>query len=242
MLKKFSFKKIFLSEEDKTLYDRVRSITRLAPRNIFLYKVVFQYQTAEKEQLSNERLEFLGDAAISLVVGDFLFAKFPMKDEGYLTDIRSRIVNRESLGAIARRLNLESLLQYDSSGGRSRHIYGNALEALVGAVYLDRGYAKCYRFVVNELLQKHMDLDYTIATDTNYKSAVLEWASKGQKNVTFGITEVVELSSSEKLFTAQISIDGVINFVGDGRSKKQAEQNAARKAWEDIQSQSEVMP
>lgn len=235
MFRNFSLKKIFLSKTDKILYDRVKIITRLSPRNIFLYKVAFQYEKEGGEHLSNERLEFLGDAAISLIVGNFLFTKFPLRDEGFLTDIRSRIVNRESLGAIARKLNLEALLQYDSSCGRSRHIYGNALEALVGAVYLDRGYAQCYKFVVNELIHKYMDLDYTIANDTNYKSAVLEWASKNQKVVSFEITEVFEGSNAERLFNAQISIDEFSKFIGEGRSKKQAEQNAARKAWEDIQ-------
>lgn len=234
MLTLFSFKRAFLDSNDKIFYDSVRRLTNLNLRNITLYKIAFQHKSNSTEHFSNERLEFLGDAALSLIIGDYLFRKYPLQNEGFLTDIRSRIVNRESLGLVAKKMGLDLLLQYDSSNGRSKHVHGNTLEALVGAVYLDRGYNKCYDFVMQHLVHKYMDLDHVVAHDTNYKSAILEWASKNHKQVTFEFIEKIE-TDDNKTFQTQILLDNTPICIGDGKSKKHAEQNAARKALEVLQ-------
>jgi len=228
----FSIKRLFYNSSDKAFYNKIKNITKLSIRNLTLYKLVFQHKCNNAEHFSNERLEFLGDAALSLIIGDFLFRKYPARDEGFLTDIRSRIVNRESLGIVANKMGIHLLLHYDSSHGKSRHIYGNTLEALVGAVYLDRGYDNCYKFVLHQLPHKHIDLDYLIANDTNFKSALLEWASKNQKQISFEVIDKVETDTNIFNFQVQISLDGLPVCLGEARSKKQADQNAARKALE----------
>ncbi len=240
MLSLFALSRLFLSSKDKNFYDKIRIITSLSIRNPVLYKIAFQHKCNKTEHFSNERLEFLGDAALSLIVGDYLFKQYPLQDEGFLTDIRSRIVNRESLGLIARKIGLDLLLEYDSSHGRSRHIYGNALEALVGAVYLDRGYNNCYNFVMNQIVKKYLDLEHLIANDTNYKSAILEWASKNHRHVVFESLEKIELEG-HKSFQIQILLDTSPISIGEGKSKKQAEQNAARKAIEALNIKSETV-
>lgn len=231
MLNLFGLSRFFLSPSDRKFFEKIKFITNLNIRNKVLYKIAFQHKCNKTEHFSNERLEFLGDAALSLIIGDYLFKQYPLKDEGFLTDIRSRIVNRESLGLIAKKIGLDLLLEYDSSNGKSRHVYGNALEALVGAVYLDRGYTNCYKFVMYQLVQKYIDLEHLIANDTNYKSAILEWASKNQKQICFEFVEKIEIEGN-KTFQIQITLDNNPVCIGDGKSKKQAEQNAARKAIE----------
>ena len=157
-----------------------------------LYKLALQHSSVKADTNSNERLEFLGDAVLSLIIGEYLFKKYPLKEEGFLTEIRARIVNRASLGRLAKKLGIDVLLHYNKNAirqGNSKFIYGNALEALIGAVYLDKGYRCCCNFVLRRLLNLYIDLDKLIQTDTNYKSQLVTWANRNRKRIQFKIID-----------------------------------------------------
>jgi len=206
------------------------------PLNISLYKLAFSHSSLAKTndsgyKESNERLEFLGDAILGSIVAEYLFKKYPFKDEGFLTEMRSRIVNRESLNLLGRKIGLANIVAFDAqSKARSpKSIYGNALEALVGAVYLDRGYIFCNKFIIKKLLIPHFDLDELINTDTNHKSKIIEWAQRENKTVAFDIINIKTVGN-HKEFTANVLIGKEMMGEGFGSNKKKAEQAAAAKA------------
>ncbi len=182
---------------------------------------------------SNERLEFLGDAVLGLVVAEYLFNKYPFKDEGFLTEVRSRIVNRENLNQLSKKIGLEEIIQYNGhmKGNKQsfKSIYGDALEALVGAVYLDKGHKFTKNFILKKLIIPHVDIEMVISTDTNFKSKVIEWSQKENKVLSF---EVTELDSKKhfKKFEAKLFVGKKQISVGHGLSKKKAEQDAAEKS------------
>ncbi len=216
--------------EAQQLQKAVYTITKLRPRNLALYKLAFQHGSAPSTKYSNERLEFLGDAVLSLVIGEYLFKKYPLEEEGFLTEIRARIVNRASLGKLAKQVGIDTLLQHNRNAiqqGGFKFVYGNALEALIGAVYLDQGYKRCCKFVIERLLKAYIDLEALIQKDTNYKSQLVEWANKNHKKVQFQIIDE-QGARGFKEFTAQVVVEGNIAGQGQGRSKKEAEQQAAR--------------
>ncbi len=218
--------------ETKQLERAVYAITKLKPGNLALYKLALQHSSIKTAEHSNERLEFLGDAILSLIVGEYLFKKYPLKEEGFLTEIRARIVNRVSLGSLAKKVGIDTLLYYNKDAiqkGGFRFIHGNALEALIGAVYLDKGYKRCCRFVLDQLLHLYIDLETLIQTDTNYKSQLVTWASRNRKHIHF---EIINEQRTEhfRVFTAQVTIGGQVAGQGQGSNKKQAEQQAAQAA------------
>lgn len=208
------------------------------PQNPLIYQLAFRHTSASKEsnfkgfRESNERLEFLGDAVLGLIIGEYLFKKYPFKDEGFLTEIRSRIVNRESLNNVGRKLGLENLIESD--GNKNFHrtsLLGDAMEALIGAIYLDKGFKFTQKFVVSNLIQNHFNLEEVISTNTNYKSSVLTWAQSEGKKVEFVIVEEKGKNHSRE-FVAQVLIDSEIISHGNGWNKKKAEQDASRRACE----------
>ncbi len=212
-------------------------MTGLSPGNLKLYQLALRHRSVQNGEMSNERLEFLGDAVLSLIIGEFLFKKYPYKEEGFLTEIRSRIVNRASLGTLAKKVGVNALLQYDKSltaRGGSRFIYGNALEALIGAIYLDRGYRKCQEFVLGRLLHLHIDLENLVKNDTNYKSQLVTWANRQHKKIIFEVIGA-QRSHDVRLFSAHAVIEGQVVGEGQGTSKKQAEQQAALAALKNIE-------
>ncbi|MEM9416781.1 MAG: ribonuclease III [Bacteroidota bacterium] len=216
------------SPQEKQLKKALYTMTGLRPGNLKLYKLALQHRSVQNGEASNERLEFLGDAVLSLIIGEYLFKKYPYKEEGFLTEIRSRIVNRASLGRLAKKIGVHTLLQYDKSvlQGGGRFIYGNALEALIGAVYLDKGYKGCQKFVLNRLLHLYIDLEDLIHNDTNYKSRLVTWANRNRQKVQFEII-AAEQVQGRKEFTAHAILDGQVVGQAQGSNKKQAEQNAA---------------
>jgi len=220
------------SPETKQFKSAIYAITRLKPGNLALYKLALKHSSVKADQNSNERLEFLGDAVLSLIIGEYLFKKYPLQEEGFLTESRSRIVNRASLGSLAKKIGIDTLLCYNKNTvhqGGGKFIYGNALEALIGAVYLDRGYKLCCRFVLGRLLHLYIDLETLIKTDTNYKSQLVTWASRNRKSIQF---KIVTEPRTERLraFTAQVMIEDRVVGQGQGNHKKQAEQQAAQVA------------
>ena len=182
---------------------------------------------------SNERLEFLGDAVLGMAIAEFLFNKYPFKDEGFLTEVRSKIVNREHLNHLARKIGLADLIEYhghsQSNSQSFKSIYGDALEALLGAIYLDKGYKTAQKFIHQKLVIPHVDLDTLIKTNTNFKSKIIEWSQKENKDLRF---DVIELGPQKhfKKFEARVMVGKKEISIGHGLSKKKAEQNAAEKS------------
>ncbi len=232
--------KTALSEKDHHFSDAITSIVGSKPKNLDLFKLATLHSSAGKVtkggfRESNERLEFLGDATLSMVVAEYLFKKYPFEDEGFLTEIRSRIVKRETLNRLAKKLGIPSLveLQDKIQSKKSNSIYGNALEAVIGAVFLDRGYAFCKNFILVKIVEQHLDIPQIIHTDSNFKSKIIEWAQKESKEIVF---EPVTQSGTSVYneFEITLLIDKQQVSRGIGTSKKKAEQDAALKACEKL--------
>jgi ribonuclease-3 len=234
------FRKYFFvpeSPDSKEFKKTIYSITRIQPTNISLYKLALQHSSLKEAEHSNERLEFLGDAVLSLIVAEYLFKKYPLQEEGFLTEIRSRIVNRTSLGELAQKIGIDALLAYDSRSMNKSNlkvIYGNALEAFIGAVYLDQGYEKCRKFIVDRLLGIYIDLKVLVQNDQNYKSKIIAWAQKNRKTIVFELASEKRIKNNKE-FVVQLLVEGQVTGQGNGTTKKQAEQMAAQAALAKIQ-------
>ncbi|MBK6264654.1 ribonuclease III [Marivirga sp. S37H4] len=236
MIKHLFFRLKKYSDKDKRLIAAIKNIVGYRPFRLELYRLVTQHSSIAKShhngfKQSNERLEYLGDAILGAVVADYLFKKYPFKDEGFLTEIRSRLVNRESLSQLARKVGIKALLDVDLVQNKYSYksLYGDMMEAFIGAVYLDKGYKSCRKFIINRLLQPHYDLDEIIKNNTNYKSILIEWSQKTGKEISFNIVDIIQ-EKRKKEFKAVIEIDGKTIAHGSGLNKKKAEQNAAFKA------------
>ena len=224
------------TKDDKKLITAIRTIAGFAPSNLALYKLATLHSSKGKEiegfRESNERLEYLGDAILGAAVADYLFKKYPFKDEGFLTEIRSRIVNRESLNHLARKVGISAIVQFDHKNSQLQQvILGNTLEALVGAVYLDKGFIRCKKFVVDKLIQPYFDLEVVVNSNSNHKSKIIEWSQRNGKEIKFEILDVKNGRSSKE-FSAQVFIAEQPYGLGYGYTKKKAEQDAAQKTCE----------
>ena len=238
-----SLLKIFFSKEDRVFTNAIQSIINQRIYNVSLYKLAVKHSSVAEVNIhgikeSNERLEYLGDAVLDMVVADYLFTQFPFKEEGFLTEIRSKIVNRESLNLLSRKIGLNQLIRYHKSHQTviPKSIFGDCLEALIGALYRDKGFAKCRKFIIKKIILAHYDLDELINTTTNHKSKLIEWAQKENKKVTFKVLELNE-SIKKKQFTTQVVIDDQFYEIGYGLSKKKAAQDAARRTLETLEEQ-----
>ena len=187
-----------------------------------------QRNDAPTKPLNNERLEYLGDAVLETVVSDILFRHFEHKREGFLTATRSKIVQREALNRLASEMGLEKLI-IAAQGTRMSHtnIGGNAFEALMGAIYLDRGYKHCHWFIQNRVIGRYVDLDNVAQKEVNFKSKLLEWSQKNRINIKFVDTETEE---GGKGFSTVIVLEGITMSSGTGRSKKDSQQEASKEA------------
>lgn len=209
------------------------------PGNLSLYRLAFRHKSVAQNvkkgvKNSNERLEFLGDAVLGSVVAEVLFKLYPYEDEGFLTELRSKIVNRGNLNQLARKLGFEQLIQYDNrmvNSTRQGSLLGDAFEALIGAIYLDKGYDFTKNFLINHIIKSHIDIHKLEQTETNFKSKLIEWCQRHGKDITFELIENQD-GESNKLFTVQASVDGEIMGQGKEFNKKNAEKLAAEKACE----------
>lgn len=230
------FKKLLpLSSQNETEFRKtIKILTGFTPKNPELYRLAIKHSSAAQQVKDhNERLEYLGDAVLGVIVAEFLFKKFPFKEEGFLTEIRSRIVNGEHLAALAKKIGLSALIEHDkrqkgSALSRSS-MHGDALEALIAAVFLDYGFNRCKTFVLNKLIQPHVDIDSLVDQNANFKSQLIEWAQRKGKKVNFEIINESG-SSHNREFMAEVLVDGISMGQGKGLSKKKAEQAAAEKA------------
>jgi len=224
------------SSANKQLLLQLEHLLGFIPRHIEYYQLAFMHRSKPEDATdSNERLEFLGDAILGAIVAEYLFKKYPYQPEGYLTELRSRIVRRETMNNVALRMGLNKMVQYNQNDrGLSRsHIFGNALEALIGAVYLDQGFIKTRKFILNQIIRAYIDLDTMESTDTNYKNQLLSWAQRNNHLLTFETIEE-KTEGTRKLFTLGIMIDGELVADGTGFNKKEAGQVAAQKALEKL--------
>ena len=226
------------SSEDKNLRVVIESITGKRPITLKLYKLALKHASSSEtdkygRKESYERLEYLGDAYLGAVVAEYLYKKYPYKDEGFLTEIRSRIVNRESLNQLGRKLGLEQIIEVDQKNGLRRHksIYGDIMESLIGAIYLDYGFYVCKTFILHKLIEPNFNIDKLINENPNFKSQIIEWSQKNGKEVRFETENVIE-KGNFKEFEVSLYIEDIFVVKGHGPNKKKAEQTAARKGLE----------
>jgi ribonuclease-3 len=233
--------RVFLSE-DKQLFVALKNIFGFYPGNIFLYKLAFRHKSQALElnngsRVSNERLEYLGDAILSAVVADHLFKMFPYKDEGFLTEMRSRIVSRAQLNKLSQKLGIDTLINANTEKNNVyRSMKGDAFEALIGAMYLDKGYNFTRQIVIEKIIRQHFDLHELENNNTNYKSQIIEWSQREKRPVEFVILNEVG-HGYNKQYVVDILVDKVSMGKGRDYSIKGAEQDAAMKALLQIEAQ-----
>ena len=233
MLLNSLFKLVFSSDkQEKDLIRSLRNLLGFYPNNISVYQLAFSHRSISRETdngvpLSNERLEYLGDAVLGAVVADMLFKKFPYRDEGFLTEMRSRIVSRENLKNLAVKIGVDELLQKEAAIGTYRSMYGDAFEALIGAIYLDKGYAKTQNFILERIIRIHVDLHEIEQTEKNFKSLILNWGQREKHSIVF---ETVEEEQKDRLIKVRLLVDDKEVAVGVDFVKKKAEQIAAQAA------------
>jgi len=221
---------------DRELKEAIRNLFGYYPDNIAIYRLAFRHKSmlssaGEGVFQSNERLEYLGDAVLGSIVADFLFKKFPTRDEGFLTEMRSRIVSRSHLNQLSRKFGLEKLVEASREKNiPASSILGDAFEAFVGAIYLDKGYRFTQKIIVNKIIKNHVDIDELLQTEINFKSKIIEWAQKVKKQVEFVLTDEQENGKKGTIYHVSLLINNQVVGRGSDFSIKKAEQQAARKA------------
>lgn len=218
---------------DRKYYRAFRDIFGVTPDNVELYKLALIHRSASVkveggESINNERLEFLGDAVLESIVSDYLFIEYPHRPEGFLTKTRAKIVSRQSLNALAVKLGLDRLVVYNSTGNFAhKHLFGDCLEAMIGALYLDKGYNVVNRIVINNLIPHHINLDDLTHSENDHKSRLIEWCQKSKRTICFSTEADGEQKGSQPVFVSRVLIDDMRMGVGRGSTKKEAEQSAA---------------
>lgn len=233
--------------KDGKYYAVVNEIFGLYPNNIELYKLALIHRSAslfleDGTQINNERLEFLGDAILESIVSDYLFIEYPDKNEGFLSKVRAKIVSRSTLNEIAVALGLDKhiVVQY-SHNHIQKHLYGDALEAMVGAIYLDKGYDFVNRLVINDILKKNVDLRKIVEEEKDFKSRLIEWSQKHKYDLNFE-TLPAENEEHQPVFVCSVKLGGKVISGGTAASKKEAEQMASRSAFEFIRADEGISP
>lgn len=230
-------KNITLIHNRRVFGSHLKSMLGFRPRNLRLYEMAFIHRSAsytlpDGSRVNNERLEYLGDAILDSILSEYLFHLYPEASEGLMTKTRARIVNREMLNQLALSLKFENLIVSNiSSAGSSRNLYGNALEALVGALFIDVGYKRTYRFFIEKVLKKHLNLNEVLEAEKDYKSLILEYGQKNKYPVNFNFTEEPGFNTVKPIFKVLLEINNEVYSEGHGISKKEAEQDASLRAW-----------
>jgi len=227
---------------DRESYLIFYSILGFYPKDISYYKQALMHKSFSKlsdkgRPINNERLEFLGDAILDAVVGDIVYRHFKGKHEGFLTNTRSKIVQRETLNKLAVQIGLDKLVQYHThSSSHNNYMYGNAFEALIGAIYLDQGYDRCMEFFSEKIVKNYIDLDKMARKEMNFKSRLIEWSQKNKISLSFELIQQEMDKSFNPIFRSEILIEGLSAGVGTGYSKKESQQNAAQTALKRLKS------
>ena len=219
---------------------RLTKILGFRPGDIRIYEAAFIHRSASftlpnGEKINNERLEFLGDSVLDTILSGYLFDKYPDATEGFMTKIRSRIVNREVLNQLAVSMGINNILVSNiSTYHTTKHLYGDALEALIGALFIDKGFRRTRKYFISKVLEKYLDLDDIINTENDFKSLVFEWIQKRKAILSFKYNEEYDPAQRKPLFTTVLYINRKEFGKGQGSSKKEAEQEAAARAWEKL--------
>lgn len=242
---KFLFQRIKLfSSSRKEFYLFLKDILGYYPGNLKLYDIAFIHKSASVTDsmgnlINNERLEYLGDAILGAVVAEFLYNRFPQRGEGFLTQMRSKLVNRTFLTQLINETGMHRFIKSRTvSPNTASNIYGDALEALIGAIYLDKGFNTARFVIIKRFLNGYVDLNKMEEQDNNYKSQLIEWGQKNKLEVTFQTEEEDSPNSKFSIFVTTVEIENKIKGKGYGSSKKESQQNAANEALKGIESES----
>ena len=231
-----------LFHKDRESYFCFYKILGFFPRNIRFYEQALLHKStsirSEKGRpLNNERLEFLGDAILDAIVGDIVYKHFEGRREGFLTNTRSKIVQRETLNKLAVEIGLDKLVKYSTrSSSHNSYMYGNAFVAFIGAIYLDQGYERCKQFMEKKILKNYIDLDKMSRKEVNFKSKLIEWSQKTKMEVSFELIEQFLDQDYNPMFHTEVRIESLSAGTGTGYSKKESQQNAAQMALKKIKS------
>jgi len=223
----------------RNVFYQFRNITGFLPGKLELYELATTHKSAcvslpDGTSLNNERLEYLGDAILNAITADYLYDQFPGSDEGFLTQLRSKIVKRKELNRLAYLLGISQIIILNKNQHQDKiNILGNALEAIIGAVYLDKGYYKAKKFVISKILVKHLDLERLSRKESDFKSRIIEWAQKNKKEISF-LSEESSEGGRNTVFISRVILQDQELGSGTGYSKKDAEQRAAEEALEKI--------
>ncbi len=233
MLLKFIQRIKLFSSARKEFYLFLRNLIGFYPQKLAFYDIAFTHRSASRSDsqgniVNNERLEYLGDAILGAVIADFLYNRFPHEDEGFLTKMRSKLVNRAILTNLTYEMGLNHFIDSNTTSAVEKsHIYGDVLEALIGAIYLDKGYAAAKFFITKRILSKYVNLHQLEQLDLNFKSRLIEWSQKNKREVKFETIEEYPDGSRQPRFISSVEIDNKLAGRGSGSSKKEAQQNAA---------------
>jgi len=227
---------ILKSSSNPSFAKQLENVLGIKPGNFALYQTALSHRSVkEGADENNERLEYLGDAVLSAIIADYLFKRYPYKGEGFLTEMRSKMVNRQQLNEVALKMGLKKLTMYNKFDNalKSSQIFGNTLEAVVGAVYLDKGYRKTQQWVLKRIVIPHLFVEDLELIDINLKNKLIGWASKNGKALDFQTVQE-KLENGRRIFTIAAVLDGEVLSEGKGYNKKDASQVAAQLAIEKL--------
>lgn len=231
--------KLFSSPR-KEFYLFLKELIGFYPQKLHFYDIAFTHRSTPRLDsqgniVNNERLEYLGDAVLGAVIADFLYNRFPKEDEGFLTKMRSKLVNRAILTNLTFDMGIHRYIDSNTANPLEKsHIYGDALEALIGAIYLDMGYRHAQYFITKRILSKYVDLHELEQLDLNYKSRLIEWSQKNKREVKFDTVEEYPENGRQPRFISVVEVDHRSAGKGIGSSKKEAQQNAARETLKNL--------
>lgn len=235
--------------EHKEFYLFFKNVLGFTPHNTKLYQIAFIHKSKSVDmgqgwRVNNERLEYLGDAVLSAVVAEFLYKKYPHQGEGFLTEMRSKLVSRANLNKLAQKIGLSQLIQYNrESQGVFKSIDGDAFEALIGAIYLEKGYKFTRRVIIKKIMGTYLDVDAMAHTDWNFKSKLIDWGQKNHKKISFEVEKVsYQGRDSRRQYDVRVKIDGEPAEHAIEFSIKAAEQLAAEKTYKKFQENGLIPP
>ncbi len=224
---------------DKKLSTSLQNLLGFKPKNLAVYRLALIHRSAGERLadgtlVSNERLEFLGDAVLSAIVAKYIFQRYPFENEGFLTETRSKMVSRKNLNGLARKLGLPELVTKNRENDQTgSSLGGDALEALIGAIFMDRGFPAAEKFVLDRMIDNYIDLDQLLKEDANFKSKMIEWCQKEKKAFSFNVINGT-VYGHRPSFTIEVLVEGKAVGIGTERTKKRAEQAASKEACEKL--------
>ena len=233
-------KNIFKSQKklSGTFFLKLKDTLDISPKNKDLFEIAFTHSSLNKKdnqgnKINYERLEFLGDSIFSMIISQYIFFNFPDANEGELTKLKAKIISRENLNQIGKKMGLLNLIEIKNQKNFGKNIYGNLLESLMGALLLDQGFETTKNYIINKIINPYINLDSISISILSYKSLILELAQKRKRKVTFK-TNIKNENDSNINFSSNLYLDGKFVSNCDGFSKKKAEENVSKKSYEKL--------